>query len=313
MSNNKNLLPTEKDFSGAAVQQYVFKETIQHPATIIPLGVAGGFTGLMILGLMSMNPVTLIVPLVAGLAGGGAWIYNYSVRGKEIAARYIQDLRNQLETVREEEIRKVREKCSAVGFEEGQKEANELETAYLKLRSYLEDRSKSGQELDAARYQSLARDIYREGLKLISSAFEAQKALKAIDIKALRRDKEKYAKQLERAEVNSSEAKSLQSRIKNHDDRIVAYDRHSEVVFQLMDQLEGLEGALENAYLELVDLSQGRGLTTTAESANRLEQAVQAARRVEDKLRGIRDARNFQTPEDEMYLKAGKSAQPRSL
>lgn len=100
MDNNKNRLPTEKDFSGAAVQKFVFKETIQHPATIIPLGVSGGFIGLMILGLMSVNPVTLIVPLLAGLAGGGAWIYNYGVKGKEIAAKYIQDLRSRLETVR---------------------------------------------------------------------------------------------------------------------------------------------------------------------------------------------------------------------
>ena len=73
-----------------------------------------------------------------------------------------------------------------------------------------------------------------------------------------------------------------------------------------MAQVEDLEGALENSYLELVDLAQGRGLTTTAESVNRLERAVQAARKIEEKLRG-----EDTSTEDQMYLDAGKGIQLR--
>src|SRR3989338_328394 len=100
-----------------------------------------------------------------------------------------------------------------------------------------------------------------------------------------------------------SEAKSLESRIKNHDDRIRTYERHSEIINQLMAQLEELEGALESSYLELVDLAQGRGLTTPAESVARLERQVQAARKVEEMLRG-----EDTSAEDQIYLEAGNNA-----
>lgn len=293
-------LPIEKDFSGGAVQRHIFNETIQHPATIIPLGVAGGFTGLMVLGLMAVTPFTLIVPVVAGLAGGGAWVYNYGTRGKSLAARYVQSLRNQLEEARKEEVSELKHQCLAVGFEEGAKEADELEEAYLKLRAYLEKKAQSGQELDAARYQSLAKEIYREGFKLLRSALEAYKALQAINIDALKRDKRNYSKQLEKAKIDA-EIKGLKARIKNHDDRITTHERHSSFIHQLMAQIEELEGILERSYLELVDLSQGRSLTTPTDSVNRLEQAVQAARKVEAMLRG-----EDTSVEDQMYLEAGK-------
>lgn len=298
-------LPTEKDFSGGAVQKYVFKETIQHPATIIPLGVAGGFTGLMILGLMAINPVTLIVPVVAGLAGGGAWMYNYGVRGKVLAAQYIQGLRDQIEEARKQELTNFKKECYFANFEEGSKEAIELEAAYLKLRNYLDKKTQSDQDVGAVRYQSLAKDIYREGVKLLNSALEAYKALQAIDIEALKRDRKNYSKQLERAKTEA-ERKGLEARIKNHDDRVAAYDRHSQVIHSFMAQLEELEGVLENSYLELVDLAQGRGLTTPAESVNRLEQAVNAARKIEAKLRG-----EDTSAEDQVYLEAGKEARLR--
>ncbi|MDP3696546.1 MAG: hypothetical protein Q8R55_00770 [Candidatus Taylorbacteria bacterium] len=300
--SKKTRLPTERDFSGGAVQKHVFKETIQHPATIIPLGVAGGFTGLMVLGLMAVTPFTLIVPVVAGLAGGGAWVYNYGVRGKEIASRYIQNLRSQIEQARKDEVFKLNDECDAVGFDEGTKETVELEAAYTKIRNYLEEKTRAGQSLDAARYQSLAKDIYREGVKLIRSALEAFKALQSVDIDALKRDLVSYKKKLAKTEANSVESRSLESKIKNHEDRIKNYERHSEAVNQIMAQVEELEGVLENSYLELVDLAQGRGLTTTAESVNRLEQAVQAARKVEAMLKG-----DDTSAEDKMYLDAGKN------
>lgn len=298
-------LPTEKDFSGGAVQKYVFKETIQHPTTIIPLGIAGGFTGLMVLGLMAVTPFTLIVPVVAGLAGGGAWVYNYGTRGKDLAARYVQNLRVQLEEARKEEVSELKHQCFAVGFEEGAKEAGELAEAYLKLTKYLEGKVKTDQDPGAVRYTSLAKDIYKEGLKLLRSALEASKALRAIDIEALKRDRENYSKQLKRTKIDA-ERRGLEARIKNHDDRIAVYEKHSEAIYQSLAQLEELEGILENSYLELINLSQGREFVTTTESVNRLEQAVQAARRVEAKLRG-----EDTSDEDKMYLEAGKDSRLR--
>jgi len=300
-SPGKNYLPTEKDFSGGAVQKVVFKETIQNPATIIPLGIAGGVTGLMVLGLMVVTPITLILPLAAGLVGGGAWVYNYSVRGKEIAVRYIQGLREQLEQSRQQELSTLRQECHESEFSDGYKETGELEKAYLKIRAYLEKKSQSGQELDAARYQSLAKDIYREGIKLLRSALEAHKALQTIDIQGLKKDKDSYEKQLGKKGIGEAEVKSLGAKIRNHNDRIEICTKHEEAVHQLMAQIEELEGVLENSYLELVDLSQGRGLTSTSESVSRLERAVQAARKVEAMLRG-----EDTSAEDQVYLEAGE-------
>lgn len=311
MSRSGNLiedyLPTEKDFSSGAVQKFVLKETIQKPATIIPVGIGGGFTILMALGLMAVTPVTLVVPIISGLIGAGSWVYNYGFRGKELAASRVQKLRARLEQVRLDEVHSLTEECRRAGFEEGCKETGELEAVYQKLRTYLEIKSKSGENVDSAsRYLSLAKDIYKEGIRLIRSALEAHKALKTVDIAALRRDRDSYQRKLAKIDIDSSEYRGLEAKKKNHDGRIAIYERHSEAIHQRMAQLEELEGALESSYLELVDLAHGGSLATPGESVSRLEQAVQAARKVEDMLRG-----EDTSAEDQVYLEAGKNRQLR--
>lgn len=301
MDRNKNpRMPTEKDFSGGAVQRAVFKETIQYPGTIIPFGISGGFAGLMLLGLMAVTPVMLIVPVASGLIGSGVWVYNYAVRGRSLAEEHVRKLRAQLEEARSQDLARLGNNFLDADFPEGDKELKELEASYLKIRNYLDEKAKAGQDLDATRFHSLAKDIYREGLNLLRSALEAHKALNSIDVDGLRKDRELYVRQLKKAKT-ASETKGLEAKIKNHEDRIAVHEKYSETLNEIMVQIENLEGVLENSYLELVDLVQGRKLTSQAESVARLERAVESARKVEMRLRGQDTA-----PEDDMYLKAAE-------
>ena len=295
--------PTEKDFTSGAVQKAVFLETIQHPATILPLGASAGVTTLILMGMVSVTPVTVAIPMVAALVGTGCWIYNFFIRGDKLSEGYIQNLRNKLEQSRIQEIKSLRTNCASAGFADGVKECGELRDAYQKLVDYLNQKSSGGQELDAARYGSLAKDIYREGIKLLQSALEAHKALESIDVDALKQEKDAWARQLKGRGVNaptSAEAKGLQTKIDSHDRRNKVYDQHGDMLSQSMAQIEELEGALENSYIELVDLAQGRSLITPGESVSRLERAVQAAQKVEAQLRGDTSV------EDKMYADVAK-------
>jgi hypothetical protein len=68
-----------------------------------------------------------------------------------------------------------------------------------------------------------------------------------------------------------------------------------------------LETALETAYLEVIDLVGPDAATRVLESgaASRLETAIAAAHRVEQRLQGLDDA---DTRDDEVYRKVGEQS-----
>lgn len=296
-------VPTEKDISSGEVQRAVLSETIQHPATILPLGATAGLTIILAGGLMAVTPFTLVLPILTGATGLCAWAYNYFIRGDRIAERYAQNFRQKFEEARHQRIQNLARECLTEEFDEGTKETQELEEAYIKLEQYLIGRSQSDRD-NADRYRILAKDILEEGLGILRSALETHKALHSIDVESLKIEKSGWERQSRRKGILDSELKALRVRISSHERRLAAFDEHTEKLGELMAKIEDLEGALENSYLELVQLTQGRSSITFNESASRLERAVAAARKVDRMLDGSQTA-----AEDEKYLKAAHERQ----
>lgn len=302
-TNQSGYIPTEKDISSGAVQRAVFAETIQHPATILPIGASAGLLILLAGGLVTATSLTLALPLITGATGVCTWIFNFFVRGDQLAAKYAQNFRQKFQEARHQRIQSLAQECLVEGFDEGAKETRELEGAYLKLERYLLSQSQSDKD-NSVRYGILARDILEEGQNILRSALEAHKALRSINVEDLRNEKNSWERQLKRKRISESEIKALQTRIASHERRIKTFDEHTEKLAQLMAKIEDLEGALENSYLELVELAQGRSSITFNESASRLERAVAAARKVDQLLSGKETA-----AEDEQYLKAAREKQ----
>ena len=153
------------------------------------------------------------------------------------------------------------------------------------------------------RFLSLAYDAHREGVSVLRKALHIYQALQKIDRIKLESELRNWEEDVKSA--TDREADSLKRRIEGHKNRLNRYSEREEELRRLLDECEELEGALENAYIDVVGLVGDMDTDLFGGSAaQNLERTVDAARRVEERLRGVDDS---QAEEDEMYLQAGQS------
>ena len=298
-------IPGAEDFSRGAVNRAVLTETIQHPLTILP--VAAAAVGAVYMGVLGPDAASFAATFAGMLLAGGAWIFNYFIRGEALAARHVQKLRERRETLRREELRSLEGEWAGVGHPEGERQARELRQAYQKLADFLASRLAGGGGLNAQRFTVLAEDTYREGVAILRQALEAYRALQRVDRGKL--ESELFEWRAELGELRRSEAGAadpvraagLDTRIAAHERRLRLIAGQEKSVEQLLAESETLEAALESAYLEAVDLQNPDKIFTQGRAAEELERAVQAARRVEERLRSMSGP---PAAEDEIYLTA---------
>lgn len=296
--------PTADDFTGHAVNVAVLKETLQHPLTILPMAAAG--CGVIVGVAFGMTPGLFLGILGSAGLGGASWIVNFFFRGERLAAAYVQRLRAQRNEIEFRELEAVADACGDASFTGGADAANGLTSAYRKLRSYLLEQLAGGDDATARRFVSLADDTYRQGMAIVHRALEVSNALRGMDVAALERESAVWKKQLRNPASNGREA--LENRIATYKERIDLYHRREETVQQLLAQATELESALEKAHLEVVTFvgRDGDELMSRGDAASALETAVEAARRIEQRLRGLE---HDSATADEEYLAAAKRSE----
>ena len=87
-------VPTIKDFSPEAVQKAVLSESIQHPVTIYPAGIA--FISLLYMLLISFEPTPFLVCFGTGLFSIGSFVFNLFFRSQILEIKYINSLQKLL-------------------------------------------------------------------------------------------------------------------------------------------------------------------------------------------------------------------------
>ncbi len=308
-SKPKSAVPGAEEFTPRAVNRAVLAETVQHPMTILPA--AASAVGFLYIGLIGLGPGALAVTFFSALAALGAWVFNYFIRGEDFAVRHVASLRERRAQQRRDEAASLEAEWTEVGLEEGVKQARELREAYSKLEEFLKSRfAESGGStpaLNVQRLMVLAEDTYREGVAILRRALDSSRALKLLDWEKLRRELEEWQAQLAELSADGDEAREvrragLETRIAAHERRLKLGKDQATSVEQLLAESEVLESALETTYLEAVDLGSPDTFFARGQSAAELERAVSAARRVEDRLRGMSEERE----EDEIYLQAGR-------
>lgn len=303
-SDRPEAKPTEEDFTGRAVNVAVLKETLQHPLTILPAAAAG--CGLIIGTAFGMTPGLFLGILGSAGLGGASWIVNFFFRGEQLAGDYVQRLRARRTEIEFRELRGVADACADARFTGGADAANGLIGSYRKLRSYLQEQLAGADDATARRFVSLADDTYRQGMGIVRRALQVSNALRGIDVVALERERALCEKQMGDPVSNGREA--LEHKITAYKERIDLYHRREETVQQLLAQATELESALEKAYLEVVSFVGGDGneAMSHGDAASALETAVEAARRVEQRLRGLD---HDSAAADEEYLAAGRRSE----
>ncbi len=304
-------VPGPEDFTRKALYRAVLKDTLQHPLTIFPA--AASALGGLYMGLFGLAPASLAVAVGGALVGAGAWVVNYFIRGEALAENRVAKLRARRERYHHAEVASLEAEWSQTGLPEGVQQARELREAYQKLDEFLKGRltaqgsggRTADRGLSVQRLMVLADDTYREGAAILRSALETYHALRQVDHEKLELELAAWQEELRTVQLAGAEparVESLETRIASHQRRLQLFRERLESIDRLFAESEALEAALENSYLEAVDLQSPDAMLGHGQAASALERAVGAARRVEDRLRAI----DGSPKEDEIYLAAAE-------
>jgi hypothetical protein len=282
-----------KNFSNKSIKRSVFLEALQHPSTLFSAAVA--ILSSMYMGLVSFDETSFAVALGSGIFSFISWIFHYFVRGDKLAEKYIKKLQEKRRNYKELEIQNIEKKCQEAGFINGENAAKELNEAYKRLNTFLKEKLMKQKTLTAQRFLILAEESYYQGLHFLSKALSFFQALKEMDINKLKKELEVWEKELiglkndhsKEEEYKELIVKALNEKIHSHKKRIELYYTRSKMLDQVLAQCEVLEATLDSTYLEVVDLIEDESFTKGKNLATNLERAVEAARRVEDRLRGL--------------------------
>ncbi len=305
----ENYIPTAEDFTAGAVQKTVMKETLQHPATILPAALCGG--GIVWMLVISMTPAVFLVSLLAGAVSIGSWVWNFFMRGDAYAEAYIQGLRKARADRLAFDVSNLTRRCTSSDFAEGARVIEEIKLEYLKLKEFLSLKVQIQGNLNAERYLVHAEEAYRQSVRLMQKALDMHEALASIDTAKMKREKALWTKQLNNLRpiqtpslTESSQIELLETRLEGHENQFKLHEEQSAKLHDMLAQCDRLKGVLETSYLKLVDLIQdgGSSLFATDDLVSRLERDITAAQNVEKRLRGMSEP----NPDDQIYLKAGR-------
>jgi hypothetical protein len=287
--------PTAEDFTPRSVQRAVLRDTLQHPATILPAALAT--VAALWSVAIDLSPASLMATLGFGFIGAAAWVVNYVGRGDTLVEQHIQKLRALRDDYERREVDELALACRQTGFSSGAKEAQELTDAYRRLEQFLVEPRAGQGNASSERFRVLAQETYRHGITILRRAFNLYQALQRVDVDTLEQERMAWIRQRQR----EGTAESLERNIEAHTKRLDRYHQGEEELRALIAQLNELEMALETAHLEVVDLV-GQAASAgpiASDAASHLERAIEAARRVEQRLRGFGD----EDPRaDEKYL-----------
>ena len=287
--------PTADDFTPRQIQRAILRETLQHPGTVLPAALAA--VAALWSVAIDLSPASLMAVLGCTFVSVGAWVINYVGRGDTLVEHHIHKLRALRLEYERREIEDLVVACRQAGFQAGAKEAEEVTGAYRKLQQFLDEQRAIQETTSGERFRVLAEDTYRHGVAILHRALNLFQALQRIDVDTLEQERQAWIEQ----QAQQGTSTSLERNIEAHSKRLERYRRREEELQSLITQLNELETALETAHLEVVDLvgqPAGAGVFES-EAASRLERAVEAARRAEQRLRGFGDE---DTQADEEYL-----------
>jgi hypothetical protein len=295
--------PTAKDYTNAAVVRKVMSEASQHPTTLIPAALAI-LTGAY-MALVSFDTTSFTVAVGSGIASLVSWVYHFFVRGKDIGRDYIKSLNERRKIQKDWQDEDFENQCILEGFKEGEVAAKELKVAYLRLEEFLKDKIEKSQSKSSERFLSLAEDSFNQGMVFLNKGLSLYKALNGMNAPKLNRELKTWKKEVANLEGKASVrdhsqlvVQALQQKIQSHLRRLELFAERSETLKHVMAQCEILEATLDSTYLEVVDLMEGDHHIKQDNAAGSLERAISAARRVEDRLRGIEQGPQY---DDSIY------------
>lgn len=299
---------TPEDFTGRAVNRAVLSEAVQHPTTLF--SAAAAILSGLYMGLVNFSEAAFAVTVGSALFSIASWVYHYFVRGEKLAKRHVQKLKKKRKDYQVRKVQDIEQECRRARFPEGAAAARELEKAYLRLVDFLKEKA-GNKAVTAHRFMVLAEECYDRGTMFLDNALSLYRALSQIDERKLKSELRTWERDLKELDDNGNEGdehkrlmvQALREKIRSNRKRLELFEKRSKTVKQMMAQCEILEATLDSAYLEVVDIMETGAYVNQDNVAGNLERAVAAARKVEDRLRGLGREDAY---DDSIYINAAK-------
>jgi hypothetical protein len=291
------------DLTPQAIEKYILNETLQNPLTTFSAAVAV-LSALYMLA-FGANNASLLLALGAGFLSAGTFVFNYFIRGEQMAQNYVRAQLERQRAGRDHEIVAIQDEFKRFGEQEGEQAAIELHQAYQKFKNFLQERAAKNASMPAMRLQILAEETYFQGVEVLRTALETTRALKEIAVAKLEREVQDWQKQKQilqnTAGSDQREWSALERRIELNQQRINSYRQRQSALAELFAEAEACEASLEEAYMQFAGAEAAKALPKphVDNAITRLERAVAAAQRVETRIRNAE-------ANDEIYLAAGQ-------
>jgi len=285
--------------SERAIRKQLRSDAMQHPTTILALGVAV----VSLIYLLLVSPLlggslgALIVLICSAVMAAGSFFWRYSIRYTEAYAERVQELtniqdheRSEIEQVELKELRNaVLSAFAALDSAEGRKAVEELAHEYEQLQA-VAGREKVTDPLSIAHVSALAQETYRQGLGVLRHAFELMRAIDLSDRNRLEAeipDLEKEIESLKRKEDEEALLKIREDTLASHKGRLDLMKEHQLHVEKLLYQSTSCEASLHRTRIELAALKAESAEVSVRAVTETLQQTIEQAKAVQEELRRL--------------------------
>ncbi|MBI2171475.1 MAG: hypothetical protein HYU30_05575 [Chloroflexi bacterium] len=285
----------EANLSEAAIKKRLRLEAVQHPATLLPLGVA--VTSASYLLLIAPSGGSLWAAMVFGLSGvaaAGSFLWRYAFRYAEQYARRVQKVMAALEreqaSLAQAEVEGLRERLKAgladMESAHGQEALRGLEEEFHKLQAVFERRMDTD-PLAIVQVPALATETYRRGLSVLAYALDLMSAGLGPNRNRLQAEIAKLDREVKSSRADESQRarmEVLEERLASHKQRLAMLDQLQVHVDQLLNQAHRCEASLHSARIELALLRAGASKTSVDSVIAALKETIRRAKEVQDEL-----------------------------
>ncbi len=155
--------PTPESYGEGATRRVVLGEIIQHPGTLIPMGV--GVVGLLASLALALPVIGTIVAGVVISVGGFNFLYQLLGKGDDYRLRYHQRLHAEFDEIRKAYLDTLqKELTKRVRCSKGARQLALLDEKFGNIQEVIERKLRKG-ELTHSRFLGAAEELYKNGIK----------------------------------------------------------------------------------------------------------------------------------------------------
>lgn len=292
-------LSSVERLSQAAIRRELLSDTIQHPATVVPLALL--IMSLTYVVLYPPNLVGRLVAIVLGIASGfvagASFLWRYAVRYRreyESRVRRVIDLQEQerrerASTEMEELQATLHDGFLTIGSAKGLRALRGLAREFEQLQPIL-DRRKETDPLALSYVGALAEQTYRQGLYSLADAFELAQAVHASNGEALQSETARLEREVEVLREDPAQRERIalkQATLASHRERLDLIEQQALREEKLLHQAGRCEALLARTRIELAGLKADSSEASVRTLTEALQSTIAQAREVQEEMRRL--------------------------